>query len=87
MRFLSLLLILTGVGVFMLRPPGLYDSIARSQATRAYFDAPSDETRRALENVKHRERIETNVCASAAVVLIACGAWLAVRSRKEAHAP
>ncbi len=70
----------------MFRPPGLYDSKARSRASRAYFDAPSDATRRALEDVKHRESIEINVCAAASVVFVATGWWLKVRSRKESRA-
>lgn len=69
----------------MLRPPGLYDSKARSRATHAYFDAPSESTRRTLEDVKHREKIEINICMGASVVLVAAGWWLAVRSRKKAR--
>jgi hypothetical protein len=86
MRFLPVLLIFIGIGLFMLRPPGLYDSTARHRASRAYFDMPSDMTRKALEDVKHKERIEINVCFGASVVLVITGCWLAVRSRKEAHA-
>ena len=86
MRFLLLLLILSGIGVFMLRPPALYDSKTRSRATRAYVDAPSDTTRRALEDVQHRESIEIRVCVAASVLFVATGWWLAVRSRKESHA-
>lgn len=86
MRFLPLLFILAGIGVFMLRPAGLYDSKARFRASRAYFDAPSEITRRALDDVKRRERIEINVCMGASLVLVVTGWWLAVRSRKEAHA-
>jgi hypothetical protein len=38
-----------------------------------------------LEDVKHREKIEINVCMGASVVLVATGWWLAVRSRNETH--
>jgi len=70
----------------MLRPAGLYDSKARGDATRAYFDAPNETTKRALEEVKHRESIEISVCSAASVVFVATGCWFAVRSRKESNA-
>jgi hypothetical protein len=60
--------------------------MAESQKATAYFDALSESTRRALEDVKRRERIEISVRMGASVALVITGWWLAVRSRKEAHA-
>lgn len=70
----------------MLRPPGLYDSEERRHASRAFFDAPSEATRRALEQAKHRENVEINVNSAVSVVIVATGLWLGVRSKKVSHA-
>ena len=86
MRFLPLILIFAGVGVFMLRPSGLYDSMTLRRAFRAYRDAPSEATRRALEEAKHRESVEIYVNSAVSVVIVATGLWLGVRSRKAIYA-
>ena len=82
MRFLPPILIFVGVGVFMLRFPGLYDSEERRRASRAFFDAPNEATRRALDQAKHREIVEINVNAAVSVVIVATGVWLGVRSKR-----
>jgi hypothetical protein len=70
----------------MLRPPGLYDSEERRHASRAFFDAPSEATRRALEQAKRRENVENNVKSSVSVVIVTTGLWLGVRSKRVTHA-
>jgi hypothetical protein len=85
MKWLALFLILAALGVFMLRPPGLYDSKARRDASRRYFKDPNEMTRMALEEVKRAEGIEILVCLISSVVLLGTGIFVMIRSQNETH--
>lgn len=83
MRYLPLFLILGSIVIYLIRPPGLYDSKLRRDASRHYFDTPNETTRTALEEVKRAERIEINFCAALSATLLGTGIFLLVRSKKQ----
>jgi len=83
MKWVSLLLILAALGVFMLRPPGLYDSKARRDASRQYFNDPNEMTRTALDEIKRAEGIEILACLISSATLFGAGIFLMVHSQDE----
>lgn len=76
MRYLALVLILSSIVIYIRRPLGLYDSLERRDASRQYFDAPSEATRTKLKEIRQRERKEMTVSSLLSAALFGAGVVL-----------
>ena len=80
-----LLLFITVVVLLMAGCPGLYDSKRRFDAQRHYGDAPSEETRREIEEAKRLDRRDIMVFEFVMLGILGFSVYVFIRAGKRVH--
>jgi hypothetical protein len=80
-----LLLFMTSVVLLMAGCPGLYDSQRRFTAQRHYGDAPSEETRREIEEAKRLDRRDIWVFEFVMLGVLGFSVYAYIRAGKSVH--